>query len=162
MNKTDRRDYFEVGADPMINNITVEKLHLSRSVSFGGAGISIVLLATIVAISQSSVWLNLAVYCLAFSIPLFLVLGATAESHIWGGPDAYCHFIESMETPRFLLVFLGSYGALALATGLVFFHFNIAAGFVFFIVAIGAYWLHSQEQKQLVGHLQKYQHEANK
>jgi len=160
MNKTDKKDYFEENAGPLIYNITVEKLHLSRSVSFGGAGVSIVLLAAIVAISQSSVWLDLAAFCLAFSIPLFLVLGATAENHIWGGPDAYSHFILTMKAPRFLFVMVGSYGALGSATGLVFFHFNIAAGIVFLIMAIIAYRLHSHEQKQLVDHLRKNEHES--
>lgn len=135
---------------PIIKNITEEKLNLSRSVNFAGAGLSFAVIVALTTLPSLSILLEIALILFSVSIPLYVMMAIVAENFIWAGQKSYECYKRQMYNWKMLLSVLTAYLSSALALILVIFHLSFTAGILIVITSFLAYAFNSQVQAQLL------------
>jgi len=109
-------------------------VHLARNVAYGGAAVSLALLAGLAQMNASAAPLRLSVYACSLSLPVWLLLGTMYEYYIFIGERSYAH-LASVFMFRLAAWSFGIAGLsmVTAATGLIWF---LAPGAAVLFIAI--------------------------
>lgn len=93
------------------SSVDGERAHLTRNVAYGGAAVSLALLAGLTQVGASAPSLRVAVYASAVTLPIWLLLGAMYEYYIYLGEMSYRHlaspFMYRLSASAFAVAGLG-------------------------------------------------------
>ena len=116
--------------------ITVERLYHSRSLSYGGAGISIILVIVLLQVGIASTALYVSLLCAAISLPLWITLGQLFEGYIGIGKKSFGHLASNASIAAlYSLIATGSI-CLAVSISALILHLSNSAFWCFIASAI--------------------------
>jgi hypothetical protein len=94
----------------MLSSVDGERVHLTRNVAYGGAAVSLAVLAGLTQVGASALSLRMGVYAAAVTLPIWLLLGTMYEYYIYLGPGSYAH----LASPFILRLSLRAFAAAGL------------------------------------------------
>ncbi|WNF48555.1 hypothetical protein RHP75_09145 [Pseudomonas sp. SG20056] len=113
------------------------KLQMYRTLSYSGAGISLILIALLAQIWKPSKALNLTLYCSAIALPFWILLGTIYEYYILLGKQSYAHYRSTNAQIFIFLGYLGGGIPLLVALGSLLYFIN-SRSLTFFALALVA------------------------
>ncbi|MEJ1378161.1 MAG: hypothetical protein RPU32_09360 [Candidatus Sedimenticola sp. (ex Thyasira tokunagai)] len=119
----------------LLENITPEKINLSRTSAYAATGASLAILLVLLQLKTLSVALEVALFSGALAIPFLIFYANLNETFLWLGEEAYERYRKINRTKALIVIMLSGYALFALSFFSIIWHMSVWLAIATFILS---------------------------